>query len=198
MTAPTFDEIKSFIGPNEGNIPHMYLCTEGFVTVGIGNMFPNVNSALSLPFVNRTTSNPATQDEIKTDFEEVGKQPKGLYAPKYRKFTKLDRPDPQINWLFQKRVDEFLKQLRKSYPKFDTYPSAAQVALLDMAFQLGTNGLKTEWPKLNKAIDAEDWDEAAKNCMRPAANAIRNDGTKARFLEAAKEVQDKAKAKSQP
>ena len=62
------------------------------------------------------------------------------------------------------------------------------MAMLDMAFNMGTGGLKTAWPKLNTAIDAADWAEAAKNCVRPGANAIRNAGTVAKFEEAAEET----------
>jgi GH24 family phage-related lysozyme (muramidase) len=194
MPPPTFEEIKSFIAPSEGNIPHMYLCSKGYVTVGIGNMMPDANAASALPFVNRTTNNSATKAEVAADFAAVSKQVKGKVARQYRQFTALDLPDVQINWLFQKRIEEFQKQLRKSYSKYDSYPSAVQLALLDMAFQLGTNGLKNKWPKLNKAIDAEDWAEAANNCMRPDANAIRNGGTKVLFQRAAEAAAEAKKA----
>jgi GH24 family phage-related lysozyme (muramidase) len=194
MPPPTFDEIKGFIAPSEGNIPHMYLCSKGYVTIGIGNMLPNADAAGALPFVNRTTSNSATKDDISADFTAVSKQAKGKQARSYRQFTALDLPDVQINWLFQKRVEDFQKQLRTSYSKFDSYPSAVQLALLDMAFQLGAYALKNKWPKLNKAIDSEDWAAAANNCMRADANAIRNDGTKALFQRAAKEAEEAKQA----
>jgi GH24 family phage-related lysozyme (muramidase) len=187
MPPPTFDEIKGFIAPSEGNIAHMYVDTKGYVTVGIGNLLSDAAAAVALPFVNRTTKNAATTAEIEADFAEVAKQPKAQVARRYRPFTKLDLPDTQINLLFQKRIEDFQRQLRKSYPSYDTYPSAIQLALIDMAFQLGAGGLKSKWPKLNEAIDGEDWAAAAKNCMRPDANAIRNDGTKALFERAAKE-----------
>jgi GH24 family phage-related lysozyme (muramidase) len=185
--APTFDEIKGFIAPSEGNLAHMYLDSKGFVTVGIGNLLPDADTACALAFVNRTTSNPATRAEIVADFDAVSKQMKGKIARSYRQFTSLDLPDVQINQLFQKRIEGFQKELRKSYAKYDSYPGRVQLAMLDMAFQLGTYGLKNKWPNLNKAIDGEDWTAAAAACRRPDANAIRNDGTKALFEQAAKE-----------
>ena len=171
--------------PYEGNIEHMYLDRKGLVTVGIGNYLPSANAAQKLGFVSRTTKNRATANEISTDFENVKKQKTGLRARGYKEFTTLDLPNMAINELFRRRVDEFLGQLRKAYPKFDDYPTAAQLAMLDMAFNLGTGGLKNTWPKLNAAIDAQDWAEVAKNCTRPDAQATRNAGTIANFQKAA-------------
>lgn len=187
MAAPTFDEIKLFVAPFEGNISHMYLDTEGYVTVGIGNMLPNAAAAVLLRFTNRTTKNDATEAEIKADFESVAKQAKAQSALKYKEFTKLDMPDVEVNRLFQSRIAEFQKQLRKLYPKYDEYPASAQLAMLDMAFNMGAGGLKTKWPKLNKSIDALSWADAAEQCERPGANAVRNSGTKALFMQAAEE-----------
>jgi GH24 family phage-related lysozyme (muramidase) len=184
--ALTFDEIKLFIAPFEGNIPHMYLDTEGFVTVGIGNMLPSSDAASALAFTNRATQNPATKEEIKTDFDSVSAQEKAKAAKYYRQFTKLDFPDIEVNRLFQIRVAEFQKQLRQAYSDHDTYPDPAQLALLDMAFNLGTGALKKKWPKLNQAIDKQDWVDAAEQCNRPGANAVRNAGTKALFEQAAR------------
>ena len=171
--------------PFEGNVSHMYVDTKGFVTVGIGNMLPNAKAAQALPFINRTTRNAGTAAEIATDFERVAKQPKAKAARYYRDFTALDLPEVQINVLFQKRIDEFRGQLRRAYPKYDSYPNGAQLALLDMAFNLGAGALKNKWPKLNQAIEKLDWAAAAENCVRPDANAIRNSSTVALFKGAA-------------
>ena len=187
MAAPTFEEIKLFVAPFEGNISHMYLDSEGYVTVGIGNMLPNAAEAVLLRFRTRTTKNRATEAEIKADFESVAKQAKARSAPKYKEFTRLDLPDLEVNLLFQSRIADFQNQLRRLYPKYDEYPAAAQLAILDMAFNMGAGGLKTKWPKLNKAIDGRNWADAAAQCERPGANAVRNSGTKALFMKAAEE-----------
>jgi len=185
--APTFDEMKLVIAPSEGNVPYMYLDTVGKVTVGIGNMLPNVAAACALPFVNRTTKNGATSAEITADFQAVTSQPARRSSRFYRPFTKLDLPDPEINRLFLDRVRGFLGELRDSYPDFDEYPDPAQLAMLDMAFNLGTSGLKNTWPRLNAAIDAEDWAKAALECNRPQVNPTRNAATKDLFLKAAED-----------
>jgi GH24 family phage-related lysozyme (muramidase) len=60
--------------PSEGYVEHMYLDTKGLVTVGIGNMLPSVAAAQALPFVNRSTGNRATADEIAADYASVESQ----------------------------------------------------------------------------------------------------------------------------
>lgn len=162
----------------------MYLDTVGLVTVGIGNMLPNASVASVLAFVKRTTRARATPSEIQGDFVSVSKQPKGMAATWYRQFTTLDLPEVEVNNLFQKRIQEFQLQLFRAYPRYDSYPAPAQLAMLDMAFNLGTGALKNRWPRLNDAIDQLDWKTAAEQCLRPTANAIRNAGTKGLFVSA--------------
>ena len=178
---PTFKAIKLLIAPSEGNIAHMYVDTTGHVTVGIGNMLPSAVAACALPFIDRTTKNRATAAQITADFVAVAAQPKAKVARFYRPFTKLDLPDVEISRLFRARVDSFVQELRDSYPHYDDYPDPVQLAMLDMAFNLGTRGLTNKWPKLNKAIATEDWATAATECYRLDANAPRNAAVKALF-----------------
>jgi GH24 family phage-related lysozyme (muramidase) len=188
MSSPTFEEVKALIAPSEGNIAHMYLDSVGKVTVGIGNLLSTSVAACELPFVNRVTSQRATQAEIVGDFEEVSRQVWPRVARFYRSFTALDLPGPQIDELFRRRVDEFQRDLHAAYPDFEGYPGAAQLAMLDMAFNLGTQGLKKVWPNLNKAIGNRDWATAAIESYRPQSSATRNAKVKALFERAATEA----------
>ncbi len=55
--------------------------------------------------------------------------------------------------------------VRKVYsPYYDTLPTAAQDALLYMAFQLGETGL-ARFVKLERAVIRTDWREAGKECL---------------------------------
>ncbi|MES1204579.1 MAG: hypothetical protein ABUS79_01455 [Pseudomonadota bacterium] len=187
---PTFEEIKMLISPSEGNISHMYLDTVGRVTVGIGNMLPTDAAARALPFTNRISRNNATAAEISADFRTISAQPWPRVARFYRASTALDLPDVQINLLFRQRIEGFQQELRDSYPDYDTYPDPVQLAMLDMAFNLGTAGLKRTWPRLNRAIDSEDWAQAALECNRPQGNASRNTAVKELFEKGAEESDD--------
>jgi GH24 family phage-related lysozyme (muramidase) len=182
-----YNVAKLLLVPSEGNVPHMYLDTKGLVTVGIGNMLPSVAAAQMLNFIDRATTAKATADAIKADYEAVTKQPDSKVASYYRPFTKLDLPNVDIDVLFRARVDEFVGQLKKVYPAFDSFPPSAQLALLDMGFNLGTGGLQKKFPKMNAAIAKLDWAAAGTECNRPDVNQARNDATRALFTAAVAE-----------
>lgn len=186
--SPTFEEIKALIAPWEGNISHMYLDSVGKVTVGIGNLLPSSEAACQLPFVNRVSGAPASLVEVAVDFQAVSRQAWPRVARFYRAFTVLELPDGQVDELFRRRVEGFQRELQDSYPSFSSYPGSAQLAMLDMAFNLGTRGLKKTWPNLNRAIDARDWATAAIESYRPQSSPARNARTKGLFQKAAAEV----------
>lgn len=183
-TMPTWTDFNREIKISEGVIPHLYLDTVGAVTVGVGNMLPNVAAAQQLRFVQRTTQAPANADEIAADFDAVRQQPKGKVAGAYKAHTKLDLPAAAIDELLDARIAGFQRELRSKFADFDRYPITAQFALVDMAFNLGTHGLVTKFPKFTKAVIAKDWATAAKESHRPQVQASRN-ATVRRWLEEA-------------
>jgi GH24 family phage-related lysozyme (muramidase) len=185
----SLDEIKQHMVPFEGCVPHMYLDTVGKVTVAIGNLLANVESAKALRFVVRATGAAASPTEIVADFNAVLQQPKGQFHGKYKESTRLDLPDVDIDALFKVRVATFEQELRGYYARYDVFPDKAKLAILDMAFNLGSAGLKKTWPNLNRAIDNQDWSAAAKHCVRPMAQPRRNSGTVALFEGAANDSQ---------
>lgn len=180
----TWADFKTEIKASEGEIVHMYLDTVGAVTVGVGNMLPTAAAAQALGFVDRVSLKPATAEAIATDFDTVTKQMKGLNAVAYKVHTKLDLPAVAIDTLLDARIDEFKVEVKGKFPKFDTYPLTVQFALLDLAFNLGTNGLVTKFPSLKKAVEAEDWAKAATESNRPQVSAARNATVKKWFTDA--------------
>ena len=56
--------LKKKLFEYEGNVPHMYLDTKGFVTVGVGHLLKDVEAAKKMPFVVRDTSVSATVKQI--------------------------------------------------------------------------------------------------------------------------------------
>jgi GH24 family phage-related lysozyme (muramidase) len=181
---PTWNDFKKEIKLHEGCISHMYLDTVGKVTVGVGNMLPSVSEAQRLAFAVRGSNSAATRDEIKTDFDAVAKRPTGQIASSYKSYTKLDLPTHVIDTLLEQRIDGFKRDLRQRFSKFDSFPITAQFALTDMAFNLGSNGLSTKFPKFCKAIEVEDWKTAASESNRPQVATSRNQAVK-KWLEEA-------------
>lgn len=166
-------EIKK-AGTGEGCVTHMYLDSVGKVTVGVGNMLPDAASAAKLNFVVRATRAKATPEQVQADFNAVSGQPRGYRANWYKQHTALDFPVMEADRLLDRRIAEFRLQVRGRFRQFDSYPTSAQMAILDMAFNLGTNGLWTKFPNLRRAIEAREWETAAKESSRRGVPAARN------------------------
>src|SRR5205807_1406002 len=81
-------------------------------------------------------------------------------------------------------IDLFTAQLKAVLPNWETYPEPAQAALFDMAYNLGIGGLK-KFPHMLAAVDAADWDTAAKECHRNGIGDARNAETAALFRQLA-------------
>ena len=170
----------------EGNIPHMYLDSKGYVTVGIGHLLSTVQNAQKLPFVDKDGKK-ATSEQIAADYNMIAKQPKGHYAPNYRRFTKLHLKNDDILSGVNNHIKKFESNLTVNYPGFNAFPIEAKLALFDMGFNLGVKGLKTKFPNMNRAISKKDWLTAAKESHRkPPVAEARNDYVKWLFEKAAK------------
>ena len=177
ISKDVLDRLYAFTGPFEGSIPHMYLDTVGKVTVGIGFMLPDVAAAQRLPF------SPA--DQIAADFQKVSAAPKGRVASFYKQFTRCTLPEDGLRAEFDRRVQVFALQLVNGY-QLESYPLVVQVALLDMAYNLGAGALLSKWPSLKAACAKRDWATAAKQCRRNGIGDKRNLATAALFTAAIK------------
>ncbi|MCU7918872.1 MAG: hypothetical protein KZQ99_06640 [Candidatus Thiodiazotropha sp. (ex Dulcina madagascariensis)] len=177
----------------EGNIPHMYLDSNGYVTVGVGHLITNLSEAKKLLFVDVKTGKKASSSEIKTDYDNVNKQAKNRIASYYKKYTKLILKQAEIDNLTNKHINSFYFELKKIYQDFDKYPTEVRLALFDLIFNLGMPTLKNKWPTFNKYIKIKDWQQAANNSKRkPPVSAARNKYVKDLLEKAAN------KAKKQP
>lgn len=193
MTTPTEKQtLRAKLEKYEGNVPHMYLDSKGFVTVGVGHLISSVAAAQKLAF--KTEKNlPASAADIKLDYEAVKKQPANRVASFYKKHTKLILPSVEIDKLTNKHIESFESELKRIYIGFDTFPSEVKLALFDLIFNLGMTNLNNRWPTFNAAIKAKDWQKAADNSNRAAPiSAERNKYVKDLLEKAAKA--DKAKA----
>ncbi|MCV6590760.1 MAG: glycoside hydrolase family protein [Marinobacterium sp.] len=180
-----WDDLRKELKKSEGSIPYMYLDTVGKVTVGVGNMLPDVAAAQQLGFVERATGREATAAEIAADFNAVQAQPAARVASFYKEYTHLELPEAKIDELLNQRIREFEQGLKRNFPEFDSYPITAQMAMMDMAFNLGVQGLVTKFPSMTRAIRRMDWKAAAKESHRRQVSDSRNAVVKQWFDEAA-------------
>jgi len=166
----------------EGRVPHMYLCTGGEVTIGIGHAIQTPADALKLAW--SVDGRPATAAEIQAGYASVAAAQKGRVATSYAPLSPCRMVDPDIDALIAVDVTRFEASLAAALPNWNTYPAPAQAALFDMAFNLGLGGLK-KFPSLLAAVDAGQWDVAATQCHRKGIGESRNLETAALFLQAA-------------
>ncbi len=164
----------------EGSIPWMYLDTRGNVTVGVGLMLADAAAAQKLPFV--LGAAPAPPEHIAQEFERIHAMPMGRPALFYRREGELVLDKSEIDTLLRSVLLGIEQTLREHLPQYDGFPDGVKMALLDMAYNLGPEGLLKGFPHLIEAVEAGDWASAAANCFRHGPGAARNQWTQQMFL----------------
>lgn len=166
-----FLKVKEF----EGFATHLYQDSKGYITIGVGIMFKNVNKLLNsgIRFMDRTTHKPATRDEILADWKMVSKQSKGKSAGYYKDFTKLDADPSDLELRFNSLMNNARNDALKFYPELDKLPMDIQFALWDMSYNLGYHKL-SKYKKLREALLREDFEEAAAHSKRHGVQTERN------------------------
>ncbi len=119
----------------ENFVPHMYLDDNGNVTVGIGTLLPDADTAKPLPFVRRGTNVGATHLEIERDFNRVKNS--GLVntkAPAFKPLTSIELSEAEAELKALADMKDILNFIRKTYfPEFHTFPVLAKMGHLDLA-----------------------------------------------------------------
>lgn len=184
----TLDVFAKDIEGHEGRSRGMYLDNRGFVTVGVGFLVESVKSAHFLPFWNMQLNTRATNSEIDADFARVAVMPANHHASFYRGTPRIELTDAFIDThLRDIIVNRYIAGVRQKCPNFDSFPLAAQRALIDCCYGLGVAG----FGKFGNLIDhcnAGDWKNAAVESHISSRRPERNDWVKGLFLEAAKGV----------
>lgn len=175
------DSFIQTIKKNEGVVNHMYLDTKGLVTVGIGKMLPNVESAQNLNFVFKNSSVPADNEAIAESFNLLKTKVPGKLASFYSQYTDLILPSSEIDDLLKLDTFFFYRGIADKIEGFPAYPEPAQEAMLDMAFNLGVHGLFRKFPTFIAHARAKNWEGCAKECNRLGIGDERNQHTKQLF-----------------
>jgi len=196
----SYTRILSFIKKHEGNFTYMYLDTRGNVTVGVGYLLStaSMTMALSSSFSVRSSleaKKKKSADEafkkdpkqaVTDEFKAVGALSKGRLPSYYKTNTTLDLAQSKVDALLKLEVVAAEKSVKGIFEAFDTFPEPAQVAIIDMAYNLGTAGFK-QYETLISDLKKKDWATAATHCKRTGPSQSRNDETKALFEEAQKD-----------
>lgn len=166
----------------EGCVPWMYRDTVGKVTVGVGLMLPDAGSAETLPFLAGTRT--ATREEIAAEFARVMSLVEGKAAGFYRHAGSLVLAQETMDANLLRVVEGFEGHLRARMGGYDRLPDGVKMALLDMAYNLGPEGLLASYPRLVASIEKGAWAQAAAECVRHGPSVARNTWTREQFLAA--------------
>jgi GH24 family phage-related lysozyme (muramidase) len=166
----------------EGCIPWMYRDIAGNVTVGVGLMLSGSDAAQSLPFL--TGFRAATPQEIAADFTRVNTLPPGHASGFYKSPSSLELSQQTIDAKLSGVIKNFEIGLRARLPQYDAFPDGIKMALLDMIYNLGPEGLFKGFPHFIAAVEAQSWAQAAEDCLRHGPNPARNAWTRQQFLDA--------------
>lgn len=166
----------------EGSIPHMYMCSGGEVTVGVGHAIQSEDEALTLEW------DAEEHVDILQDYSTVSSfKGENFTADYYQDLTVCRMADEDIAALCASDIEIFEAQLRDALPDWILYPEMAQQALFDMGFNLGIAGLM-KFPKMLAAIDSGDWVTAALESHRQGIQDSRNEEIFELYLSCGEEV----------
>jgi GH24 family phage-related lysozyme (muramidase) len=192
----------------------MYKDPNGYITVGIGTRLENVNEAQGIPFhVGSDGGGLATSNQIAESYAAISAATYGqAYSPDYYAPDRLPGYTAPALFITRATADklrddhilEDYKALKEIYSDlarrpygsgavsgdFDSFPDDVKVALFDMIYNLGKDGLK-KFKRMNDHIVHGDWFRAAGESHRAApVPETRNIRVRNFFLEAACFYQD--------
>jgi GH24 family phage-related lysozyme (muramidase) len=179
-------QFKRKVTEFEGRKAHMYVDGRRNVTVGVGRMLPTSSDAARLPFIRRDDKRRAARAEIEQEFDAI--RTMSGDASKIETATRLRLEERDIDRMLDDDIERTLDALKRweTGKNFDELPEEVQLALLDMAFNLGPGKLKIQYRKLKEAIATEDWSRAAEECGRRGPQPARNAWTRDMFQRAAR------------
>ncbi len=167
----------------EGSVPWMYRDAAGHVTAGVGLLLADADAAARLPFL--VGSNPATPGQLAAEFTRVNALPAGRPAQFYRQQGGPELSATAMDALLRTVVEGMADELAARVKNFDAMPEFARTALLDIAYNLGVEGLLQTCPDLVHAAETGAWRTAAARSFRAGAVLGRNQWTRTMLLQAA-------------
>jgi GH24 family phage-related lysozyme (muramidase) len=168
----------------EGSIPHMYLDTEGHVTVGVGRLLPNTDTAARLAFVRKEDGKTATDKEKRAEWNLIHALEKAKLPAYYARSATLLLPEDEIDVLLKRNLRSSEGELRGIFTDYVQFSTSAKEALLDMIFNLGRPKFM-KYRKLIQAAKKNKWKVCAAESHRRGIQPERNHETRRLFESAA-------------
>ena len=159
------DAFNSFSKTFEGRISYMYLDIDGHVTIGVGNLIDTVGDAQRLPFVHKSDDTPASQDEIRLEWQKVKARIDlarvADYLEQFKQLTDLKLTEDGIDQVVLSRLvsNETVLKRTSEFADLEDWPADAQLGLFSMAWALGAAGFRP-FRDFRAACASKDWDAA--------------------------------------
>ena len=199
----------NFLHNQEGFVPHPYL--DGFnVAIGCGLNVRDWKDFNELDFVDKNgklltqAQKYAYHKQILRDRQAILSKLKGKDIPqalreqyhlsKFKMLFKYEATKPSLNRALQKRIEACMKSVKNKIglEAYYNLPPQAQVALLDMEFNLGSSFMQTyvgkrkntrsAYPKFKAAVMCGDFQTMASECKRGGIGNRRNMAVQQLFL----------------
>lgn len=179
----------------ENKYSKFYVDSVGKITIGVGHMIPTKEDFLELlPYFHKigSPSVRATPKMMEDEWKRLAKLKanyKGLYKETgphtYTKDALIEMDDSQIKIDAKDKIDEKINDMTSYYKTIFNAPYPAQLALLDMIYNVGLPKMKKNFKSFNEAINNGHWLIAAKESHRKGIREIRNKKIAAFFRSAA-------------
>ncbi len=157
----------AFCASWEGRCEWLYLDTKKLPTTGLGHRVFTVADMVALPWLTKDGT-PATDAQKRTEWTRIGARtdlaPKGGYA--YQSVATLHLSDATVDGLLTSDTPAYWDPLVKVLPDLPTWPADAQLAIIDLAYNVGAYFLGDKWPNFTKAAKAGDFTGMATYCLR--------------------------------
>ncbi len=159
----------------EGYIPYMYLDINDYVTVAIGQMIPSPEAAVALnqgqlPFFQKSDGTPAGDSAVQSEYGNVKARTDlaSRGAGAFESVTTLTVEEADAQALLKSQAESHLEELLATgnYPDFGTYPAGVQMAVTDLAFNLGVPKFIDQYVNFRAAVLNRDWTSAKEQSGR--------------------------------
>jgi len=164
----------------EGCVPHLYLDTRGNVTCGVGRLIRKSGELGNYAWsdFNAALRDFSTLQQMARDCKYGAKWPASRYRTEGPMLARMLNPREGL----AESIEAIDKALTKRIPGLEQHPVSVQEALIDMAYNLGVDGLVKGYPKMLTALAVPDYVWAADECHRNGVSSERNRRTAERIL----------------
>ena len=166
----------AFTSPFEGVVEHLYIDSRGHVTCGAGFLVPSASALGRYPWHPSVATALGDWHDLQVIGNTPGFEPAKHVARSYRLRMCARLYLADIRHIFDERVDEF-RQAIAAHWDLSSQPACVQIALVDMAYSLGTRGLSA-YRRMRLALQRRDYAAASAESERGGVQAARNDATR--------------------